>query len=194
MDIRNEIQYLRSSLSRERKRSVALVVLLVIALGVIYKQTGNVISTIVPPTIHQSFWVSHDQMSPQYLEEMGVWVGMLSSNYTPKTIDYSLDKIKTLVSPSVYGELEVEFEAKKQYVKKNNISSVVQISDVKINPDTSSVVVLGHKQTWVGDKKTPDQPIAIKVSFEYTAGYIRLASLQEADWEGKPIADKGVNK
>lgn len=190
MDIRNEVQYLRSSLSRERKRSVALALLLAGALVIIWKQTGNVISTIVPPTIHQSFWVSHDKMSPEYLEEMGTWVAMLATTYTPKSIDYTHDKLKKLVSPAIYGALDIEFEKKKQYVKKTNISSVLQISDVVINQDQSMVVIRGTKQTWVGDKKMPDQQVAIRISFEYTAGIIRLAGIQESDWAGNPVADK----
>lgn len=177
--ITNETDRLRVDLSRARKLSVFLGFCLVLSLLTIWKVSGNHVTTIVPPEIKQSFWISHNKVSASYLEEMGSYVIQLSENYTPKNIDYKHNSLLKRVDPSSYSALKLQLEEKAEHVKRNDISSVFHESGVVIDEAKMIVHVRGHITMTVGKEVKDPVPATIAVHFGYTGGHISVKSIRE---------------
>ena len=45
--------------------------------------------TLVPPHINKTFWIDGEKVSPEYLEQMGLFVLQLAVNNTPSSVDYN---------------------------------------------------------------------------------------------------------
>ena len=71
-------------------RLVAGVLLLIILVEglVLQKTLGMEKTVIVPPAIDKSFWVSGNEVSKSYLEQMAYWYAGLALNVTPSTGEY----------------------------------------------------------------------------------------------------------
>lgn len=137
--------------------------------------------TMVPPTIHKSFWVEDEKVSPEYLEEMGLYIMQLALNNTPVSIDYSIERLLKYASPQAFGELEKVLKVTAVNMKRDGSSTFFSIRNVTPNDKDNSIVFAGVLSTLIGDKKTSDTPKAYIVKFGYSAGRIFILEFRETD-------------
>lgn len=177
--ITNETDRLRADLSRSRKGSVFLAACLILSIAGNFKLAGNHTTTFVPPNAKQSFWVSHDKVSPSALEEMALYVVQLSENYTPKNIDYKHNSLLERVDPEFYAALKTQLSEKADYVKRNDISNLFHETGVSIDERQGLVHVNGLVTTSVGKDAKPPVPVTIAIRFGNKAGYISVKSIKD---------------
>lgn len=177
----SEIDSVRSALSRARKLNVFLGFSLVLALIVAIKTSGTVISTIVPSTTKQTFWVTTDRVSPEYLEEMGLYVASLAKSFTPETIGYNHKQLLKIASPEYFGALQKKLANSSNYVKQNNLSSVFRPNSAKINQVNMSIVVSGVLNQYVNDDPLKAEQVSYRIWFGYENGFISLKGIEPVE-------------
>lgn len=175
----NETDRLRLDLARTRRVVAILGVALILSLLAIFKLANSTIVTFVPPTISQSFWVSHNKVSAEYLEEMGKYVLQLSENYTPKNIDYKNNSLLEKVDPEYYGVLKVMLAEKAERIKRNDIANVFHETGVQVDEQKQLVKIKGIAHTTVGNEALKPKNQTFLISFKYADGKISIRSIKE---------------
>ncbi len=100
---------------RRRNRGLGLAVGVlaagqILALVVILNLLGTVRTVVVPPSMNKTFWVTRDQASNEYLEQMGSFIAWLVLDVTPASIDWKKDILLGYVEPDQYGPLRTRQE------------------------------------------------------------------------------------
>ena len=140
---------------------------------------GSERTILVPPEVHQTFWVSGQKVSTEYLQEMAYWYSGLALNVTPHVADYQKNLFLKYAAPSEYGRLQAEFGARTEFIRKNNAST--QFSPQSVMPDEAAmkVALTGVLLTWVGDKKASEKQTTYVVGFRYLNGRLHVSEFKE---------------
>ena len=96
----------------------------ILALVVILNLLGTVRTVVVPPSINKTFWVTRDQASNEYLEQMGSFIAWLVLDVTPASIDWKKDILLGYVEPDQYGPLKTRQEVEAERLKRINAATV----------------------------------------------------------------------
>lgn len=169
---------------RQRNRGLGLAVGALafghlLALIVILNLLGTVRTVVVPPSIDKSFWVSRDQASSEYLEQMGSFMAWLVLDVTPASIDWKKDILLGYVEPAQHGELKTRQELEATRVKRINASTYFMPQQLVPNESSQSVVVRGRLRTLVNGLQTAEDLKAYQVEFSYRGGRVHLKSFKE---------------
>ena len=116
-----------------------LVLALLANAGASLSVAGSERTILVPPEVHQTFWVSGQKVSTEYLQEMAYWYSGLALNVTPHVADYQKNLFLKYAAPSEYGRLQAEFGARTEFIRKNNAST--QFSPQSVMPDEAAMKV-----------------------------------------------------
>jgi conjugal transfer pilus assembly protein TraE len=135
--------------------------------------------TLVPPTIHQSFWVENDQVSKEYLVEMGVFMTQLYFDVTPQNVDFNHRAIKKYIDPRFYGTLETEAGAYAQRIKADNASTFMAIATVVPDEAKQRIAVQGILNTYLGDSRTSQVNKTYVFEFGQRGGRVLLTGMKE---------------
>ena len=156
-----------------------LVLALLANAGASLSVAGSERTILVPPEVHQTFWVSGQKVSTEYLQEMAYWYSGLALNVTPHVADYQKNLFLKYAAPSEYGRLQAEFGARTEFIRKNNAST--QFSPQSVMPDEAAmkVALTGVLLTWVGDKKASEKQTTYVVGFRYLNGRLHVSEFKE---------------
>ncbi|AJP48000.1 hypothetical protein PG1C_05075 [Rugosibacter aromaticivorans] len=156
-----------------------LVLALLANAGASLSVAGSERTILVPPEVHQTFWVSGQKVSTEYLQEMAYWYSGLALNVTPHVADYQKNLFLKYAAPSEYGRLQAEFGARTEFIRKNNAST--QFSPQSVTPDEAAmkVALTGVLLTWVGDKKASEKQTTYVVGFRYLNGRLHVSEFKE---------------
>src|SRR4051812_33799533 len=88
--------------------SILLNIILAIAFIML---SNNERIVMVPPSINKSFWVTANQVSPEYLSEMSLFFASLRFNITPSNAIMQREQLLRYVHPSLYESLKIELVA-----------------------------------------------------------------------------------
>ena len=156
-----------------------LVLALLANAGASLSVAGSERTILVPPEVHQTFWVSGQKVSTEYLQEMAYWYSGLALNVTPHEADYHKNLFLKYAAPSEYGRLQAEFGARTEFIRKNNAST--QFSPQSVMPDEAAmkVALTGVLLTWVGDKKASEKQTTFVVGFRYLNGRLHVSEFKE---------------
>lgn len=136
-------------------------------------------TTIVPPVVNKSFWVEDNQVSPEYLEQMGSYVLNLALSNTPASAEFNARQLLKLVAPASYGTLERTLLAGAREMKENTASTVWTPATATPYPEKNAITFTGVRTTWIGDKRTSQEQKTYLVRFAYTGGKILLREVVE---------------
>jgi len=137
--------------------------------------------TIVPPVITKTFWVEDDAVSPEYLEQMGTYVLQLALNNTPSSAEYNARQLLKYVAPASYGALEKTLLAGARDMKENAATTVWSPSTATPYPEKNAVAFAGVRTTWIGEKRTSQEPKTYLIRFAYSGGRLFVRELSEVN-------------
>ena len=138
--------------------------------------------TLVPPTIHKTFWVEDENVDPAYLEQMGVFLLQLILNTTPATSDVSVTTFLKYTGPESYGRLEKVLRAQAAQLKAGAVSTAFYPRAVTVAPGARNSIAIGGVLSAFGaDKRLPDRAITYILRFRFYGGKLYLSELSEAD-------------
>ena len=140
----------------------------ILALVVILNLLGTVRTVVVPPSLNKTFWVTRDQASNEYLEQMGSFIAWLVLDVTPASIDWKKDILLGYVEPDQYERL-----------KRINAATVFAPQQLVPSEEGQSIVIRGRLRTLVNGFETANDLKAYRVEFSYAGARMHLKSFKE---------------
>lgn len=135
--------------------------------------------TLVPPSIDKTFWVNKKRVSPEYLEQMGYFIGGLVLNVTPDNVDYQNKVLLQYACPPTHGKLKTDQAVAGNALKRDSISTLFATRIVQVDEKALKVALTGTMATWISNKKAPDYTKTFLAKFEYQNGRICVADFKE---------------
>ena len=152
MRIRTFLERWENSL-RENAFLKALVLLLAAGLivnGQFFKKDRVVI---VPPYISQPFTVSEKKVSPEYMEQMAVFLGSFATSFTPANITYNVSTFLKYVDDSNYKPVKTALMGQKAKVEAEGVTQSFFPQKAICYEKENTVDVIGNSIRYVQDKK-----------------------------------------
>ena len=175
---------------RRRNRGLGLAVGVlaagqILALVVILNLLGTVRMVVVPPALNQTFWVTRDQASHEYLEQMGSFIAWLILDVTPASIDWKKGVLLGYVEPEQYGPLKSQQEVEAERLKRINAATVFTPQQLVPSEAAQSVVIRGRLRTLVNGLETANELKAYLIEFSYAGARMHLKAFKEVPYANK---------
>lgn len=174
-----EIKELRQ---RNRKQGWAifgLTLALIAANAATIRASSTQRVVVTPATITKPFWVSGDQVSKEYLEQMGGFVAWLVLDVTPISINWKKESLLSLTSPEAHGRLKIRQEIEADRLKKLNASTDFVLQRLTPDVATNSVILAGRLSTTINGKEVSDVSKSYTARFDYTDGRFEVKGFEE---------------
>lgn len=148
--------------------------------------------TFLPPQIDKGFWIESNQVSREYLDQMGLFVLQLAYNVTPASVDYQNAALLKYAAPEAHGALEKAGRLAAERIKRDQISTLLAPRSVLHDKkDGLRLAFTGDLTTYVSDKASPPRSITVMVAFRYDGGRTVVSALKETS-ENDPFGDKAA--
>ena len=183
-----KLQWMLQDLASARRSATFLIGLLVAAMlanlvlaTLALQLAGHERVVIVPPAIHKTFWVEADQVSPEYLEQMGYFLLQLTLDVTPQSVDQQAKLLLQYATPSAYGELNTSLLAAAERLKRDGAATVFSAQDLSVDARRFKVGVRGQLTTFIGDRRVSDVTKGYAIEFLCSGGRVFLKSFRETN-------------
>ena len=154
--------------------------LIILVEGMVLQKTlGMEKTVIVPPVIEKSFWVSGNEVSRNYLEQMAYWYAGLALNITPSTGEYQKQLFLHYATPSDIGRLAADMALRLDFLSKNNTSTLFTAQTLNTDEKLMKVAIVGELDTFVGDKRISARRTVFVVGFKYLNGRLYVSEFKE---------------
>ncbi len=157
---------------------IAAVLLLSIALAF---KTDKVRTVITPMNIKNSFWVDDENVSNEYLTEMGTFISQLMLDVTPSNVDYQQKMLLKYACSSAYGAIQNDTGAYAVRVKETSSSSMFEINQVTPDSKHNRIAMHGSLSTFVSDKRVSKLQKIFVVNFENKNGMVKFCGMKETN-------------
>ncbi len=152
-----------------RENAFLKVLILLLAVGLIvngqfFKKDRVVI---VPPYISQPFTIAEKKVSPEYLEQMAVFLGTFATTFTPANISYNVSTLLKYVDDSAYKAVKTVLMGQKARVETEGITQSFFPQNVICYEKENVVDVIGRAVRFVQDRKIFDGREGYRLSFVY---------------------------
>jgi conjugal transfer pilus assembly protein TraE len=175
----SRIQYLVKHRNGYMTLAVLSLISNIFLVAYLFYAKGYEKTVITPPGIAKSFWVSANQVSPEYLSEMGLFFANLRLNVTPSNAAMQRDVLLRYVNPSRYEILKTELVLEAEHLKKEHITTAFYPVDVKVDEKKLIVKISGDLQSTVGDTQLFPQRVIYQMEFTYHSGRLLINSFEE---------------
>ena len=160
--------------------STSLVANAVLAL-VAMRLAGHERVVLVPPSIHKTFWVETDRVSPEYLEQMGYFLLQLTLNVTPQSVDHQAKVLLQYAAPSASGEMRTALATAAERLKRDSAATVFSPQSLAVDERGLRVGVRGQLTTFISERRVSEVAKGYVIEFQYTAGRIYLKAFRETN-------------
>jgi conjugal transfer pilus assembly protein TraE len=125
---------------------------------------------LVPAGIHEEAksWISRTSASPDYLEQMTLYLLPLVTNFHPRTLDAQFALFLRYVAPDQYGAVKVQLLSQAERVRRNEFAQVFYVQQVEIKEGTARAT--GILQRFVGKTKTSEEIATYEITYEIRYG------------------------
>ncbi|QLQ32058.1 MAG: hypothetical protein HZT40_11210 [Candidatus Thiothrix singaporensis] len=134
-------------------------------------------TVVVPPDFQRSFWVSGEEVSPDYLEQMAVYYSGLILNYNPANLEYQTRQFLKFADPVAYGELSGKFADDVGKATRNQLSSAWFPQQVDIHGMTLELT--GVQTLFVGKNITEQKQRRYRLELDKGAQQPLVRAFQE---------------
>jgi conjugal transfer pilus assembly protein TraE len=120
-------------------------------LGIKVMFTSDKVRTmVIPPEVKQSFWIDDDNVSKEYLDQMGVFFAQLMYNTTPANTEAQHNELLKYVSPELYSALDKELKLSQRTMKQLNVATWMVPLYVGSDEKTKTTTIEGEFFTTQG--------------------------------------------
>jgi len=155
---------------------IGLTVLLAIALAA---RSDRVRTVVVPPGVNKTFWVEEGSVSPEYLEQMALFLAQLVYNVTPANAEYNTRLLLNHAAPALYGALRQQGEATARRLRADNATTLFGVRAVTHDAMGPRVALHGVLSTYINEKRVAEQPKVFLFTFSVSAGRLYVTSIVE---------------
>lgn len=122
---------------------------------------------LVPPRITKQLWVQGNQVSKEYLTEMGAYMSKLFLDLSPATVFYNHGTLLTYATPEAYGQLKKQFRKEADEYTKLQLSTHFKPIEILSNPETMEVTIKGSMRSYVAGKHIRDSHETVVIQFTH---------------------------
>lgn len=166
--------------------SAGLLLVCLLLSTMVLRLIGRERTIIVPPVVHSSFWVDHQEVSPEYLAEMTNFFAQLRLTVNPSNAAYQREALLRYTDPSYYGALKNELVAEADHLEASHISLAFYPVNLQVDAKHLVARITGDLQANVGDDPLPAERVSYHIVYRYDQGRLLLKSFSEEAVESKP--------
>lgn len=144
-------------------------------------QVGKDRVNFIPPEISKPFWISSEDASPEYFEQLGQFVGSLPLNITAETAATACNQYLTYILPKDRDRFRKSCDVEAARVKRDNVSQMFSVQEVRTDPKNRRVVLMGTTVTFIGGKAVSKVAEAYRLEFAHRGGRFYLINQERAD-------------
>ncbi len=156
-----------------------LIAALVLVLLVAWTGMGSNRTTIVPPKIEKSFWVTDNTASGSYIEQMAQWASFLILDVTPDNVHYKSEILLGITSPDFHGLLKQKLDQNAQRIKRENSTSSFDVKTVKSSPDKAAAIMTGLLKISINGSVVKNELRHYFAQFSLSGGSAQLIQFRE---------------
>lgn len=165
------------------------IVVIIILSSTILAQTGETRTAFVPPEITRPFWISSEDASQSYYEDLGQFINGLSLNVTPETVKTACRQYLTYVLPRDRDTYKKRCDLQEMRVKRDGASSMFSVREISTDMRNRRVAISGDLVTIVSGKPFPPRRQAYVIDFVHAGGRFYITNHHEAETDD-PFAEK----
>lgn len=166
----------------------ACIAIILIQASSIRAQTGETKTAFVPPEITRPFWISSEDASPEYFEQMGQFINSLPLNVTPETIGQACKQYLTYVLPRDRDAYKKKCDLTAARVKRDGASQSFSIGTIKTDAKNRRVAFTGVLTTVISDKVYRNNE-TYAMQFVHSDGRFYIGNHEKAD-PNEPFSQK----
>ena len=156
--------------------SLLLNMLLALAM---FAVAGHERIVVVPPSINKSFWVTDNQVSPEYLYDMTLYFAVLRFNLTASNVAEQHDRLLHYINPNGYAEVKTQLQSEAEHLTKAHIAMSFYLVDLDVDAKNLVTVITGDVQGIVGTSVLPLERVTYRLTFTYHGGRLLVKSFDE---------------
>lgn len=145
--------------------------------------TNSTRVVVVPPEIEKEFWVDSDQVSKEYLEQMGYFIAQLELNVSPASHEYQSNILLRYAHPSVHGQMQTDLAVERQRMAQDNMATSFSPRSMNIDAPRLRMTLNGKLTTMMGDKVALQEDKLYFIEFNYTGGRLYLKTFKAVDYD-----------
>ena len=157
--------------------------ILVLGVALLQKHEKTIL---VPVSFSKSFWVQGEEVSPEYLEEMGLYMAKLLLDLSPSTLAHNHKILLRYTTPEAYGTLKTQFIKEEKEYASLQLATHFKPSSVLAYPETLSVNVKGILTSYVAGKDIKTSSESLRLKFANRGSGLLLESVLPLSQEDYP--------
>lgn len=166
----------------------ACIAIILIQASSIRAQTGETKTAFLPPEISKPFWISSEDASPEYFEQLGMFINNLPLNVTPETVKEACKQYLNYVLPKDRDKYKKKCDVDEARVRRDGSSQMFSNREVRTDAKNRRVAFTGVLTTIVGGKAFPSNQTYVMEFVPY-GGRFYIANHEKAD-PNDPFAQK----
>jgi conjugal transfer pilus assembly protein TraE len=123
----------------------------------------NEVIIVSPPEVREEYWITKNNASEDYIEQMGVFFSILSGNLSPTNAAYNINALLKYVSSDIYPDIKNSLMGEAMMVIENNMNTSFYPSDAKV--EDNMVIVNGESVRRIGAAKPVTEKVMYKMGF-----------------------------
>lgn len=148
---------------------------------VVYSMNGTQRTIVTPATLTKSFWVDDNQVSNEYLEQMGVFLAQLELSVTPSTYKYQTETLLKYVHPSAYGALQMALAINGEKLARDSSATWFTPRNTRVDSGGKRLAITGDFVTFISDKQVSKVPKTYLMEFVYSNAKLYLKTFTEVN-------------
>lgn len=176
---RSRIQYLVHNRNGYLTLAALSIATNILILFYLFYSKGYERTIVIPPSISKSFWVSANEVSPEYLSEMAIFFVNLRFSMAPDNTTMQREMILHYVEPNSYRSIKATLLSEAEHLNKEHITTSFYLVDVKVNDKKLMARVIGDLHSMVGESPVSPQRVIYQINFGYHAGRLLVKSFEE---------------
>lgn len=157
---------------------ILLVLLLIMSLCLFFKKEKIVV---LPPEVKRGFWVSGNQFSREYLEDMATFFLHLALDVNQSNFTYNSEILMRYADTESGNYLRQKFARDKEKLKKNDAATTFDIKELKIFLDKNTVRAEGKLKQYVGSRVIKESNEIYEVSFKAYQGRLFFKEIKRIE-------------
>ncbi len=134
---------------------------------------------IAPPIIHREFWISTDDVSDHYLEQMSQFFAGLLLNVSPSTFAVNAEHLLAHVVPERFASLKAQLVQQKMELERRGMSTSFHIHRFKIDRKKLIVELQGELKILVANTPIESSTKIYALKFVQQQGRLWIQAFEE---------------
>ena len=173
----------------KRRNTLSLVLVVSLSLNLlqgisVFNLLDKTKIVIMPPEIREGFWISNQNVSASYLQQMTNYFLSLILNTTPATAYHQRETLLRFVHPNDYGLVKEQLVTQEAEIIKRQLSRFFVPVTYEVNEIERSVKAIGDLTILVGQEKVSVERKAYQLQYTLNQGQLLIEAFTEEKENG----------